>query len=82
MTPIQGPESQLKEVQDIWGPRASTSLENILTEFDDLFMKHIGRCTIAKHPVEVEPDVVPHREGARCMSPERQNVPIRKCVIC
>ena len=37
-------------------------------------MKHkadIGRCTIAKHPVEVEPGAVPHREGARCMSPEK-----------
>ena len=74
MAPIQGPESQLKEVQDLWSPKASTSLENILTEFDDLFMKHkadIGRCTIVKHPVEVEPGAVPHREGAICMSPEK-----------
>ena len=29
MAPIQEPESQLKEVQDLWGPKASTSLENI-----------------------------------------------------
>ena len=46
MAPIQRPESQLKEVQDLWGHKASTSLENSLTEFDDLFMKHkadIGR---------------------------------------
>ena len=37
-------------------------------------MKHkadIGRCTIAKHMVEVEPGAVPHREGARRMSPEK-----------
>ena len=37
-------------------------------------MKHkadIGRCTIAKHPVEVEPGAIPHREGARRMSPEK-----------
>ena len=40
MAPVQGPESQLKEVQDLWGPKASASLESILTEFDDLFMKH------------------------------------------
>ena len=74
MAPIPGPESQLKEVQDLWGQVACTVLENILTEFDDLFMKHkadIGRCTIAKHPVEVEPGAVPHREGARRMSPEK-----------
>ena len=74
MAPIQGPESQLKEVQDLWSPKASTSLEKILTDFDDLFMKHkadIGRCTSAKHPVDVEPGAVPHREGARGMSPEK-----------
>ena len=74
MAPVQGPESQLKEVQNLWGPKASASLENILTEFDDLFMKYktdIGRCTIAKHPVELESGPVPHREGARRMSPER-----------
>ena len=74
MAPVQRPESQLKEVQDLWGPKASASLENIITESDDLFMKHktdIGRCTIDKHPVEVEPGAVPHHEGARRMSPEK-----------
>ena len=74
MAPVQGPESQLKEVQNLWGLKASASLENTLTEFDDLFMKHkadIGRCTIAKHPVELEPGAIPHREGARRMSPEK-----------
>ena len=77
MAPVQGPESQLKEVQNLWGLKASASLENNLAEFDDLFMKHkadIGRCTIAKHPVEIEPDAVPHREGARRMSLEIQGV--------
>ena len=37
-------------------------------------MKHkadIGCCTIAKHPVEVEPGATPHREGARRESPEK-----------
>ena len=74
MAPVQGPESQLKEVQNLWGPEASASLERILTEIDDLFMKNkadIGRCTIAKHHVELEPGAVPHREGARRMSPEK-----------
>ena len=74
MAPIPGPDSQLKEVKDLWGASACESLGNILNEFDDLFMKHkadIGRCTIAKHPVEVEPGAIPHREGARRMSPEK-----------
>ena len=40
----------------------------------------IGKCKIAKHTVEVEPGVVPHREGARRMSPdkaERANQEVR-----
>ena len=83
LAPIPGPESQLEEVQKLWGKTARDSLNNILTEFDDLFMKHkadIGRCTIAKHPVELEPGATPHREGARRMSPdkaERANQEVR-----
>ena len=74
MATIPGPDSQLQEVKDLWGPRACESLGNLLSEFDDLFMKHkaeIGRCTIAKHPVEVEPGAIQHREGSRRMSPEK-----------
>ena len=73
MAPIPGPDSQLQEVKNLWSASACESLGKILNEFDDLFMKHkadIGRCTIAKHTVEVEPGAVPHREGARRMSPE------------
>ena len=83
LAPIPGPESQLEEVQKLWGQTARDSLNNILTEFDDLFMKHkadIGRCTIAKQPVELEPGATPHREGARRMSPdkgERANQEVR-----
>ena len=74
LAPIPGPESQLEEVQKLWGQTARDSLDNILTEFDDLFKKHkadIGRCKIAKHTVEVEPEATPHREGARRMSREK-----------
>ena len=72
--PIPGPNSQLQEVKNLWGASACESLGNILNEFDDLFMKHkadIGHFTIAKHTVELEPGAVPHREGARRMSPEK-----------
>ena len=74
LAPIPGPDSQLQEVKKLWGASACESLGNILSEFDDLFMKRkadIGRCTIAKHTIEVEPGAVPHREGARRMSPEK-----------
>ena len=30
-----------------------------------------SKCEIAKHPVELEPGAVPHREGPRRMSPEK-----------
>ena len=72
--PIPGPDSQLQEVKKLWGSSACESLDNILNEFDDLFMKRkadVGRCTIDKHKIEVEPGAVPHREGARRMSPEK-----------
>ena len=74
MAPIPGPDFQLQEVKNLWGASACESLGRILNEYEDLFMKHkadIGRCTIAKHTVEVEPGAVPHREGARRMSPEK-----------
>ena len=74
LAPIPGPDSQLQEVKKLWGASACESLDNILNEFDDLFMKRkaeIGRCTIAKHTIDVEPGAVPHREGARRMSPEK-----------
>ena len=77
MAPIPGPGFQLQEVKDLWGANACESLGNNLNEFDDLFMKHktdIDRCTITKHPVEVEPGAIPHREGAGRMT----NAPIRK----
>ena len=83
MAPIPGPEAQLDEVRGLWGSTASDTLSKLLNEFDDLFMKFkadIGKCKIAKHPVEVEPGAVPHREGARRMSPdkaERANQEVR-----
>ena len=84
LAPIPGADSQLQEVKKLWGASACESLGNILNEFDDLFMKRkadIGRCTIAKHTIEVEPGAVPHREGARRMSPkkaERANQEVRR----
>ena len=70
-------------MRGLWGPAASDTLTKLLKEFDDLFMKYkadIGKCKIAKHPVEVEPGAVPQREGARRMSPdkaERANQEVR-----
>ena len=43
MAPNFGPDSQLKEVKDLWGASACESLGNILHEFDDLFNETQGR---------------------------------------
>ena len=67
-------EAQLDDVRNLCGSTARDTPENLLSEFDDLFMKFkavIGKCKIGKHPVELEPGAVPHREGARRMSPEK-----------
>ena len=48
--PIPAPGSQLEEIQKLWGQFARDSLNNILYEIDDLFMKHKaanGRCKTA-----------------------------------
>ena len=80
---IPGPETQLDEKRNLWGSTASDTLSSFLTEFDDLSMKYqadISQCKIVKHTVEVEPGVVPNREGARRMSPdkaERANQEVR-----
>ena len=75
---IPGPD--LSSVLSSWGEEARNKLETILNEYEDLFMKKrsdIGRCKIAKHKIELEPEAIPHREGARRMSPDKA-----KCRIC
>ena len=69
---IPGPD--LSSVLSLWGEEARDKLEVILTEYEDLFMKNksdIGKCKIAKHRLELEPEAIPHREGARRLSPDK-----------
>ena len=64
----------MEEVQKLWGQTARNCLNNIITVFDDLFMKQkadIGRCKIAKLTVEVEPGAIPHRDVFRRLSAEK-----------
>ena len=56
------------------GGGARDKLAAIIEQYQDIFMKHradIGKCKIAKHKIELEPEVEPHREGARRMSPDK-----------
>ena len=50
MAPIAGSESQLQEIKDRWGPEANISLENILTDFNDLLMKNNWSMTLVDAP--------------------------------
>ena len=71
LKPIPGPD--LSSVLSSWGEGARDQLAEVLNEYDDLFMKHtadIGNRAIAKHRIELEPQAIPHREGARRMSPD------------
>ena len=72
LKPIPGPD--LLSVLSFWGEGARNQLAEVLNEYDDLFMKYkadIGRCTIGKHRNELETEAIPHREGARRMSPDK-----------
>ena len=72
LKPIPGPD--LSSVLSSWGEGARDKLASVLNEYDDLIMKNksdIGRCKIAKHRIELEPEAIPHREGARRMSPDK-----------
>ena len=72
LKPIPGPD--LSSVLSSWGEGARDQLAKILNEYDDLFMKHkadIGKCRIAKHRIELEPEVSSPQEGARRMSPDK-----------
>ena len=64
---IPGPN--LSSILSSWtGEETEDKLETILKEYEDLFMinrSDIGRCKIAKHRIQLEPEAVPHREGAR-----------------
>ena len=72
LKPIPGPD--LSSVLSSWGEGARDKLASVLSEYDDLFMKNksdIGRFKIAKHRIELELEAIPHREGARRMSPDK-----------
>ena len=72
LKPIPGPD--LSSDLSFWGEGARDQLAKVLNEYDNLFMKHkadIGKCTIAKHCIELEPKAIPHREGSRRMSPDK-----------
>ena len=72
LKPIPGPD--LSSVLSSWGEGARDQLAEVLNEYDDFFYEtynDIGKSAIAKHRIELEPQAIPHREGARRMSPDK-----------
>ena len=50
------------------------SLRAVLNQNADLFSKHkaeIGCCTFVEHKIKLEEGAVPHKEGARRMTPHK-----------
>jgi len=61
------PKLDLSEVEKTWGTDVKHQLENLMDEYESLFMKHkadLGRCKLAEHGIDLIPDAEPHREGA------------------
>ena len=49
-------------------------LREVLNRNADVFLKHkadIGCCNFVEHEIELEEGAVPHREGARRMTPHK-----------
>ena len=79
LKPVPGPD--LSSVLSFWWEGARDQLAEDLNEYDDLFMKHkadIGRCTIAKHRIELEPEPSPTGKVPGVCSPTRLLKPIKK----
>ena len=68
------PKPDLSDVKVNWADKACKELEELMQEYDSLFMKHkadLGRCKVLEHFIDLEPEVIPHREGARRMTPDK-----------
>ena len=72
LTPVPAPD--FNDVRETWGVEAVKQLEELIEEYNTVFMQYkgdIGKCKIAKHRIRLLPDCIPHREGARRMTPEK-----------
>ena len=71
----------LPEIEHLRGKVTDEQLEaikNVLERNADVFSIHkadIGCCNFVHHEIELEESVVPHREGARRMTPHNKGDP-------
>ena len=52
------------------------AIKDVLDRIEEVFLKHkadIGCCNFVEHEIELEESAVPHREGARRMTPNKSD---------
>ena len=79
---IPGPD--FSSVLSFWGKGDRNQLAKVLNEYDDHFMEHkagIGRCTIAKHRIELEPEAIPTGKMLGACPQTRLPKSIKRCGI-
>ena len=70
-------KSVLAEIEHLKGKTGEGDfnlLRDVLNRNADVFSKHkadIGCCNFAEHEIEIEEGTIPHREGARRMTPHK-----------
>ena len=73
----------LPEIEHLKGKISDKELDSlraVLSRNADVFSEHkadIGCCNFVEHEIEIEEGSVPHREGARRMTPEKNDLPHR-----
>ena len=69
----------LPEIEHLRGRVTDEQLEaikDVLERNEEFFSRHkadIGCCYFVEHEIELEESAVPHREGARCMTPHKSD---------
>ena len=76
---MQSDKPVLPEIEHLRGKITDEQLEaikDVLERNEDVFSRHkadIGCCNFVEHEVELEENAVPHREGARRMTPHKSD---------
>ena len=74
---MQSDKQVLPEIEHLRGKLTDEQLEaikDVLERNEEVFSRHmsdIGCCNFVEHKVELEENAVPHREGARHMTPHK-----------
>ena len=76
---IQSDKTVLPEIEHLRGKITDEQLEaikDVLERNEEVFARHkadIGCCNFVEHEIELEENAIPHREGARCMTPHKSD---------